>query len=69
MTSGDPQVLTFIAYDSSNSEAALHARTGSTVAIVREFPVDEGRRMYVVRFEDGYEAEVFPDELVVEPRA
>lgn len=57
----------FIPYDMTNSERELHRRHGQRVEVtdktVENVDVDEVGQMFVVRFADGFEADVFADEL------
>ena len=55
-------------FDTHGNDNDLNSRSGQIVEIVRqlasdECDIDEVGKMYRVRFDDGYEADVFEDEL------
>lgn len=57
-------------YDSHNGDSGLNARTGQVVEVLRELTEEEADiadvgRMFHVRFADGFETDVFEDELEV----
>ena len=57
-------------YDSHNGDSGLNARTGQVVEVLRELTDREADiadvgRMFHVRFADGFETDVFEDELEV----
>ena len=57
-------------YDSHNVDSGLNARTGQVVEVLRELTDREADiadvgRMFHVRFADGFETDVFEDELEV----
>ena len=55
-------------YDSHGADSELNERTGNTATIIRPLTEDEADisdvgNMYKVRFEDGFETDVFEDEI------
>lgn len=53
--------------DPTTSETELHKRTGEPVEVLHRIEADvEVGPMYRVRFRDGFEADVFNEELDIE---
>lgn len=63
--------MTITKYDSHDADTALNHRTGEEIEILRpvtadEADIEEVGPMFKVRFPDGFETDVFEDEIVEE---
>lgn len=57
-------------YDSHNADTELNSRSGSSFIIINKLTkddcdIDEVGNMYHVRFKDGFETDVFEDEIIL----